>query len=74
MVEVIKAILLFFSSKIHISSNVKTQINLSLFFFWADWAVKAALKISDIVFYVFMGKTTTIKLDFLKSVGFAVLY
>ena len=73
MVEVIKAILLFFISKIHISSNVKTQINLSLFFFWADWAVKAALKISDVVFYVFMGKTN-IKFDFLKIVGFAVLH
>ena len=37
-------------------------MNLALFL-WADWAVKAALKISDVVFYVFMGKTN-IKLDF----------
>ena len=34
------------SSKIYIPSTKKTQMNLALFCFWADWAVRAVLKCS----------------------------
>ena len=35
--------------KLYIPSTIKTQINLVLLLFWADWAVRALLKISAVL-------------------------
>ena len=36
-------------SKLYIRSTLKTQMNLMPFCFWADWAVRAVLKISSVL-------------------------
>ena len=49
-------------AKLYIPSAIKTQINLVLFRFLADWAVRALLKISatfECFFHYFMCKTST---------------
>ena len=52
-------------TKVYIPSNIENQINIVRFCFWADWAIRAVLKISAVLQsillfgVVFMGKTNT---------------
>ena len=59
-------------------SAIKTQMNLVPSYFWADWTVRAVLKISAILlnyptlsfFHIFLCKTNT-KFEFLYILGFS---